>query len=571
MDNIESNDIKNNYPQTYGKWLSGDNLYHLKNLPNSHVGFIYLDPPFNSNRKYNANFKDDGQEEAFVDTWTLNDNNEEQMRELHVECSAINSRLGKYLEICKEGGIKEGNHYAYLIFMARRLLEMHRVLKPTGSIYLHADPNEIHYLKNIMDIIFGRENFINNIVWKRTGSHGNKKGYGPSHDDILFYSKSKNFYWNPVFIPYTEEAISSFNKDDCDGHGKYKTILLTGAGKANSKDKNGNVRTLPPSGIPWRGFDPSKNGNGRHWTVPENIPDWIKLPDGYKNFTTQEKLDFLDSQNLIVFPKTGGFPTFKLYLNGRRGVAVQDILTHIHRLSSSQREYLGYDTQKPEELLKLFITASCPTGEIVLDPFCGCGTTVTVASKMGLEYIGIDISTSAIDITSRRFDKSGLKQPVMTDARKASTLDAAKRSGDGDDGIAHQKTVCAEIEYIYGPPNGWKSGAGDMSIDGHLILKSPGGKIYYKLVQIKGRNSGSRGDLQKVYGALTSHFDLNGEPVEGSVALILNKSPSSETKMLASNMGIDKYGCPRGEVFNWTTDIYTAKKRPKIPKNFLKI
>jgi DNA modification methylase len=339
----------------------GDNLAVLRDhIPSQSVDLIYLDPPFNSRQDYNVLFAEkDGarsasQITAFKDTWEWN----------------------------------EESSLAYLAMMAPRLVELRRVLKESGSIYLHCDPTASHYLKLLMDGVFGPKAFRNELIWKRTTAHSSALRYGGVHDVILFYSKSDSHIWNPQFTAHSEAYLQSKYRYE-DGGVKYRLDNLTGAG-----------RTSGESGVAWRDFDPSSLG--RHWAVPR-----IEALGDTEGLSVHQKLDLLDANGLIYWTPKGrggkpGFPQFKRYLKG--GTPVQDVITDISPINSQAQERLGYPTQKPEALLERILRASSNEGDVVLDPFCGCGTTIQVAQKLNRRWIGIDITHLAIGLIKTRLD-----------------------------------------------------------------------------------------------------------------------------------------------------------------------
>lgn len=335
----------------------GDNLGVLREMPDRCIDLVYLDPPFFSNRNYEVIWGDEAELRSFKDRW--------------------------------QGGID-----TYLDWMEPRLRQMHRVLKSNGSLYLHCDPSASHYLKVMLDGIFGTGSFINEIVWKRTGAHSGKKGYGPSHDTLFFYAKGRDFFFEKLRGPYDPEYIDSkFTQRDPDGR-RYQAITLTPSGTRNGA-----------TGQPWRGIDPT--ARGYHWRFPPN------------------RLDELDADGKIYWPKKdGGIPRLKFYLEEAPGMYLQDIWTDIAPINSRAAERLGYPTQKPETLLERIIRSSSQPGDIVLDPFCGCGTTVAVAHQLRRDWIGIDISPTAVALMKRRMSRFGIKVqteglPVTVDDLKS--------------------------------------------------------------------------------------------------------------------------------------------------------
>jgi site-specific DNA-methyltransferase (adenine-specific) len=277
---------------------------------------------------------------------------------------------------------------AYLSMMAPRLVELQSVLKPTGSIYLHCDPTASHYLKMLMDAVFGPVNYKNELSWKRTSAHSGSKRWGPVHDIVLFYSKSDRYCWNPTYQEYSPEYLERFYRFS-DEKGRYRIGDLTGAGTRTGD-----------SGKPWRGIDPTVSG--RHWGVPNKIVKKLIGNKNINNLSVKEKLDILDAHGLIYWPPKGKVPQLKRYLNEDAGVPIVDVITDINPISSQAAERLGYPTQKPEALLERIIEASSNKGDIVLDPFCGCGTTIAVAEKLGRKWIGIDITYLAVSLMKSR-------------------------------------------------------------------------------------------------------------------------------------------------------------------------
>jgi site-specific DNA-methyltransferase (adenine-specific) len=375
----------------------GDNLEVMrKYLPDECIDLVYLDPPFNSNRDYNLLFREQsgepaqGQIKAFTDTWQWS------------ECA--------YIEFCQtcppalvelvQGFVRtlgRNDLTAYLVMMAPRLVELHRVLKPTGSLYLHCDPTASHYLKVMLDVIFEARNFRNEIVWKRTGAHGGAKRWGPVHDIILFYTKSDQYLWNRVYEPLDRDYIEGFYRYT-DERGRYRLVTLTGAGI-----------TKGDSGKPWRGVDPTQVG--RHWAVPQPIVEQLVGKERAQQMSVQEKLDLLDSAGYIVWPARGRVPQYKRYLEMSEGNPIQDVITDIQPIGAHARERLGYPTQKPIALLERILQASSNEGDIVLDPFCGCGTAIVAAQKLNRRWIGIDITHLAIALIKYRLsDMFDLKE-----------------------------------------------------------------------------------------------------------------------------------------------------------------
>ena len=377
---------------------TGDNLDILRGMNSNSVDLIYLDPPFNSNKDYAAPVGSKAAGAAFKDTWELSDLDVAWMGLVAEEQPAVASLLSTVGMVHGEG------MQSYLTMMAVRLLEMHRILKGTGSIYLHCDPTASHYLKALMDAIFGEDNFCNEVIWRRTGSHNYANRFGPIHDVLLFYSRSGAYKHRPVFTPYLEGHVDSFFKKE-DNVGRYWTNSIHGSGTRNGA-----------SGQPWRGFDPTPAG--RHWAVPRDLV----LAFGIDPALPQhEKLDALYELGLIDLPEGSGLPTYRQYLDRSPGQLLQDIWAFqphtkgtLHGTEEGidedvrwipprdKKERIGYPTQKPLGLLSRIIRASSDPGDMVLDPFCGCATACVAAERLERQWVGIDLSAKAVELVNLR-------------------------------------------------------------------------------------------------------------------------------------------------------------------------
>jgi DNA modification methylase len=445
----------------------GDNLDVLRSeIASDSVDLVYLDPPFNSQASYNVLFKGpsgkaaDAQIEAFEDTWHWGEQSERAFSEV------LGSSYTQAAELLRamRSFLGENDMMAYLAMMAVRLLELHRVLKPTGSLYLHCDPTASHYLKLLLDAIFGKINFKNEIIWKRTSSHHNPRRWGPVHDTLLFYSRSDIYTWNKIFQLHDVEYVSRKYRIE-DERGRYRLSDLTAAGIRRGD-----------SGEPWRGFNPTPLG--RHWGVP-GVDENEHLLD----LTTQQKLDRLDELGFIYWTpgRAGkpGFPQFRRYLTV--GLNVQDVITDTPPVNSMARERLGYPTQKPVALLERIIRASSQEGDLVLDPFCGCGTTIHAAQKLGRQWIGIDITHLAISLIERRLKDafSGIAFEVHgTPKDLESAVDLARRD-------KYQFQWWA-VSLVDARPYGGKKKGADTGIDGISFFRSDKDKTEKALVSVKG-------------------------------------------------------------------------------------
>ncbi len=369
----------------------GDCLTIMQDLAPASVDLIYLDPPFNSKRDYNAIYKDGTGRplpdliENFEDVWTLDNQRERAIRQMPIQMRAagLDDAAAEFLKTWM-GALRktQPSLLAYLSYMAERLVLMRGILKPTGSIYLHCDPTASHYLKALMDAIFGHGNFQNEVIWKRTGAHGGANRWGPVHDVLLFYSKGAGHTWNRVYQDYDPSYLEDYYRYE-DGRGRYRLVTLTGPGTTKGE-----------SGKPWRGVDPTKSG--RHWAVPLTALESAYPDKSTKDLSIQERLDLLNNAGLIYWPKRGKIPQQKRYSSEAPGVPIQDICADIRPIGSHAKERLGYATQKPLALLDRIIRASSNEGDVVFDPFCGCATTLEAAHHLKRRWIGIDIAIHAI-------------------------------------------------------------------------------------------------------------------------------------------------------------------------------
>ena len=282
---------------------------------------------------------------------------------------------------------------AYVAFMVERMLEVRRILKATGSVYLHCDHEANAYLRQMMDAVFGQGNFRNEIVWKRTGSHGGAKRWGPIHDTILFYTKSSKYKWNRTYQPYTREYVESYYQSE-DEHGPYQLVSLTGPGVVRNGD----------SGQSWKGVNPTDVR--RHWAVPrQSLRNVYPDRGDLETLTSQECLDLLDEAGLVYWPERGSVPRQKRYLSEGQGVPIQDIVLDISQLSAHDSERTGYPTQKPQALARRIIEASSNPGDLVLDCFAGCAYVPVAAELTGRRWIACDMSPRAWTVVRRQFHK----------------------------------------------------------------------------------------------------------------------------------------------------------------------
>ena len=464
----------------------GDNLTIITDRMKSRsVDLIYLDPPFNSNRRYNLLYsKVTGlpvpeQEEAFCDAWSLTPEKREMVRNMPVVFRhyGVDERLIKFwttwIDALRD---TQPKLLAYLVYMSYRLLVMRGLLRPTGSIYLHCDPTAAHYIKVMMDGIFGHQNFRNEIIWRRTGAHGRAKRWGPIHDTLLFYTATDTYTWNRVHEEYDASYIDKFYRYN-DERGRYRLVTLDGPGIRGGS-----------SGAPWRDVDPTDKG--RHWEIPPDraLPEDVVLPTGYAKMSCQERLEVLDGAGFIYWPPRGRVPQYKRYLTVSEGNPIQDIIGDIRPIGSHATERLGYPTQKPIALLTRIIEASSNPGDVVFDPFCGCGTTIFAAHLTKRSWIGCDIAWLSVglvrDVLKARY---GLRQDKDYQIQGVPlSVGAARELFESD---PHQFQNWA-VEYAGGFCSGVKSG--DRCVDGRIHFETGDG-LRNMVISVKG------GRLQPAY------------------------------------------------------------------------
>ena len=445
----------------------GDCLHILRDLakeyPQGIANLIYLDPPFNSKRDYNMLFKtpkghdSDAQITAFEDSWHWGAQAEheydELLRQPNTDVAGMMAALRSFLG--------ENDMMAYLTMMANRLLVMHSVLKDTGSIYLHCDPTASHYLKILLDGVFGKEQFRNELIWPRTNAHNiASKHFSRIHETIFFYSKTEEYTWNPIFVDFSQKQIERYFLDEATGR------MVTG----QDLTMTGN----PQRNFEWRGTRPPAN---RGWGL--NIDDLEKLWEKGLILTKNDGTPRLDGK--------------KVFLDEKMGKPATDIWMEIDRIGNTSRERLGYPTQKPIALLERIIQASSKTGDVVLDPFCGCGTAVHAAQKLGRGWIGVDVTHLAISLIKSRlidafpgmqFEVHGVPKD-LDGARELASLDKYQ----------FQWWACSLVGAQ--PYKGKKKGS-DTGIDGLIYFQDEKSQAKKIIVQVKGGENVGIGDVKNL-------------------------------------------------------------------------
>ena len=461
----------------------GDNLDVLRNdIATESVDLVYLDPPFNSNRSYNILFahKETGaaaeaQIEAFGDTWTWDYETEQQY--IALIHGAAPSKVADAIS-AMYGLLGPSDVLAYLVMMTPRLVELNRVLKPTGSLYLHCDPTASHYLKLILDASFGPENFVNEIIWKRSSAHSDgKQGsahYGRVSDTILFYSKTRKRTWNTEYQPYDEEYVNrDYRRIDESGR-RYRLSDISGPGGAAKGNPYYEVM-----------------GVSRHWRYSKG------------------KMDELIAEGRIIQTRPGAVPQYKRYLDEMPGTPVQNIWTDIPVINNRSRERLGYPTQKPVALLERIIAVSSKAGDLILDPFCGCGTSVAAAHKLRRSWVGIDITFLAIDIIDKR-----LRDTYGQDVASSYKIRGIPRDLEGARSLFQANPFDFErwaVSLVNGQPNDRQ--VGDKGIDGVIRFAEVAEKAAKPgriLVSVKGGTQLGPAMVRDLIGTVSSQHAQMG-------------------------------------------------------------
>ncbi len=527
--------VKENPANKHHEYMSnalyyGDNLTVLRNeLPDGSVDLIYLDPPFNSNANYNILFRDkagtgsQAQLEAFEDTWRWGEQSEDAfdavMRSGHTQLADL---LRAFI-----GSVGRNDMMAYISMMSVRLVELYRILKPSGSLYLHCDPTASHYLKLVLDNLFGLQRFRNEIIWKRTTTHNDSKTWSRVSDIILFYTKAEKFTWNVPREPHSEKYLNAkYQNDDGDGR-KYMLDNMTSPNPRPNMMYN------------WMGFPPPVKG-------------WRYSLDTMQN---------LHDKGLIWYPKNadGDFdvsrrPRLKRYVKEQQGGVIGSVWTDIPPVNSQAQERLGYPTQKPLALLERIIAASSNPGDVVLDPFCGCGTAVHAAQKLDRRWIGIDVTHLAISLIERRLKDAfpGIQFEVHgTPKDLAGAIDLAERN-------KHQFQWWA-VSLVNAFPFGGKKKGPDGGIDGIIYFRVDAKTTERAIVSVKGGQNINVGMVRDLKGTL----DRERAPI-GIMITLAEPTKSMLTEAAAAGFHETMWGKhPRVQIL--TIAQLLAGARPNMP------
>jgi SAM-dependent methyltransferase len=424
----------------------------------------------------------------------------------------------------------ENDAMAYLVNMAPRLVELRRVLKPTGSLYLHCDPTMSHYLKVLLDSIFEPASFVNEIIWKRSSAHSDTKQgarhYGRVTDTILFFSPSPKRTWNPVYQPYDQEYIDSdYRRMDPDGR-RYRISDMSGPGGAAKGNPFYEVM-----------------GVSRHWRF------------------TKEKMDQLIAEGRVIQTSPGAVPQYKRYLDEMPGVPAQNLWADIKPINNRSREMLGYPTQKPVALLERILTVSSNPGDVVLDPFCGCGTTVDAAQRLGRQWIGIDITFIAIDLIEKR-----LRHAYGESVTKTYQVDGIPHDMGAAQALFDQSPFDFErwaVSRINAQPN--VKQVGDKGVDGVARFYLDKKNVGRVLVSVKGGKNVNPGFVRDLVGTVSSQ--------KAEMGVLITMAEPSKGVIDAANHGgtytwpVNGQSYPRVQVI--TVADLLNRKRPDMPPPIL--
>lgn len=509
------------------KLYFGDNLAWLETFDPDSVDLIYLDPPFNSQATYNLLYRSpDGeaaqaQYQAFVDSWRWGHATDLALAKIMASGSSAAGIIASL-----HNHMQKSDMMAYLVMMTARLIELHRVLKSTGSLYLHCDPSASHYLKIILDAVFGPSAFRNEIIWKRSHAHNDSKQgakhFGRVTDTILFYAKSKDAIWNTQYTEYDQTYASGMYKyTELDTGRRYGLFDLSGPGGA-------------AKGNPEYEF----LGVRRYWRF------------------SREKMAALFSEGRIIQTKAGAVPRQKRYLDEMPGVQLQSLWDDLPILSNRSKESLGYQTQKPLSLLERIVRASSNPGDVVLDPFCGCGTAIEAAHALGRKWIGIDITALAIDVVERRLGRRGIRRNLDYKVEGVPLdLDGAERLWSEDE---HQFQLWA-ITLVDGQPrDGAKKGA-DKGIDGLIYYQDDSRTIGTAIISVKGGKNIHAKDIRDLIGA------MNNARSKVGVFITLNKATSEMEKAAREAESVEAGGKLRPRVQIRTIKELLDGKKVDLP------
>ena len=520
-----------NAPEWKNALYFGDNLNILReHIADESVDLIYLDPPFNSNATYNVLFREkSGQESAaqitaFDDTWHWDMGSEAAYRDV------VTGGLPKLADLLQamRSFLGQNDMMAYLTMMAQRMVELHRVLKPTGSLYLHCDPTAGHYIKLLLDATFGPGNFLNEIAWKRTSAHNDTeqgmRRAGRIHDIIFVYTKTDQYTWNPQWTPYTQEYLDQeYRHVTDDGKRHYKETDVTARKPGGDTEYAWPVKRQLNSDERWQ---PDLTGEHEHPVPGWEYKDVFPYQGRYWAYARANLVRFWEEGRLIH--RRTGMPRLMQFADEMPGIALQDIWTDIPPVLGD--EDLGYDTQKPEDLLERIVLASSGEGDLVLDPFCGCGTAVAVAERLGRKWTGIDITHIAIALMKSRLnDTFGEDLSEYEVVGVPQDVESARALATESEHDGRYQFEWWALGLVDARPSTRRRGA-DSGIDGSInFFDDNSGKAKRIIVQVKSGHV-QRGDIATLKG------DMEREKAEIGLFITL-REPTEPMRQEGASAG----------------------------------
>jgi site-specific DNA-methyltransferase (adenine-specific) len=520
----------------------GDCLNVLRDsVADESVDLIYIDPPFNSKRDYNIFFDDkeiQSQRLAFEDTWSLK-NVLDSLHELQtMPTENIHLLLAVYQKVAPQA-------FPYLVMMALRIVELHRVLKPTGSFYLHCDATMSSYLKTICDVIFDPSNFRNQIVWRRADTHNDAKHQFPNiSDHILLYGKSLDSLFIPQYGSHADKTLQEW----------YQYLEFPDGTTRKMTKEELETQKIPAG---------ARRFNTDNMTSPNPRPNLMYKYKGYsfpvKGWRySKETMAELDAEGKLLFPKQkSGRIMRKRYLDEQKGVVMGDNWTDIGQLRAHDIERLGYPTQKPKTLMERIIKSSSNEGDVVLDGFCGCGTTIDAAEGLHRKWIGIDISPIAISLIKRRLHHTYKKGLAEFEVRGTPTDEQSAQRLWKENAFAFQDWWITEFE-AFSSTFGTKGA--DKGVDGIALYAMDNKDTTARVAfQVKGGEKVQSKDIDALLGAIEKHkcdmgvFLTTAEPTK----------PMLDTVAGAGYVKLPGFEFPKLQIL--TLKEFFAGKRPKLP------
>lgn len=515
----------------------GDNLEVLdEHVADESVDLVYLDPPFNSNRNYSVIFgrnraadETAAQSDAFEDTWRWTPTTETLIGDLsNTAPTRVADALSAYYTL-----LGESEALAYLVNMTPRLLQLHRVLKPTGSLFLHCDPTMSHYLKVLLDAMFDARNFRNEIIWNRTAAKAlQTTRVARNHDVVLAYGKTDNFTFNSdaMFAPYDETDLDAKTRE-----------------KYSLKDKDGRRYQLTSL------INPAANR-------PNLTYEFLGVTRVWR--WTKERMQAAYESGQVVQTAPGRVPRLKRYLDEQRGKPLSDVWTDITPINARAAERLGYPTQKPVALLERIIKLTTNPGDVVLDPFCGCGTTVDAAQRLGREWVGIDITQLAVDVITKR-----LQHTFGSEVFDQIKITGIPKDLGGARALFDRSPLEFEtwaVTMVNAEPN--RKQVADKGVDGVARFPLGGkGQIGKLIVSVKGGKTINPAMVRELSGAI--------EARKAQMGVLITLAPATKGVTDAINHGGVFTHPANGQKYprlqHITVADLLAKKRPQVPPTFL--